>query len=308
MRFFSILKASLAKLAFWGKPRVAAMDEADVAPPPMQRDATASPSESLAPSATTTPAWFTRLKHWRPWRRIPASPAAVVQDSRFIEKPTPEQLARIDDEVSDATSPSGKLSWLRRLKTRFALPRKSNAEDSAGDQSSHLEKQATPATSKQKNGEGDASHEAEELPPVSDKRFKRILVRLRNKWVWIPATSIVLLALITTVVVILAQSAHEREKLKAELQIAKKKLEQKSPVPVVLAKISAPVPAASATETKKTEPLIDPVREARAETNPGINAGDCVVKDKTSVAQNLKNCIEGFNSAMANSPTKTRTR
>ncbi len=304
MRFFSTFKSSLVKLAFWGKPRVVAPEDADadVAPPLTPREATASASESLVPPATNTAGWLTRLKHRLLGRRTPASPAAVVPDSRLIEKPTAEQLRRVDD-LSDAKPPSVERSWLRRLKASLVLRRRSTGpEVDTGEQSRSIEKRDQPAISRPQDGQ-----EAEELPAEPPNRFKRFLVRLRNKWVWIPAAGFALLSLIVAVVVILAQSSHEREKLKAELQIAKKKLEQKASAPVVIAKSAPAIRMPPTTEGKKSDSPAEHVAATRAE-NPGIEAGDCVVKDKTSVVQNLKNCIEGFNSAMANSPEKTRKR
>ena len=239
------------------------------------------------------PGWFTRLKQG--WRKPVATDLLDPGKTTVIEKPSREQLAptRDTEEAGEASEPTPKPSGLGRLKNLLSLRRRKDAPEETTDGQPVIEKPADQNT--------------EEEQPPQDKRFKRLLLRLRSKWVWIPATSITLLALITGVVMSMAQSAHEREKLKAELQTAKKKLEQKTAVFVAAAKIVLPIQAA-APAAKKTDPAFEVVGHVSAETNSGIDAGDCVVKDKDSVVQNLKNCIEGFNSAMANSPEKTRKR
>ena len=253
------------------------------------------------------PGWFTRLKQG--WRKPVATDLLDPGKTTVIEKPSRERLApaRDAEETGEASEPTPKPSGLGRLKNLLSLRRRKDAsEETADGQISVIEKPADRAASKGKDA---ADQNTEEAQPPQDKRFKRLLLRLRSKWVWIPATSITLLALITGVVMSMAQSAHEREKLKAELQTAKKKLEQKTAASVAAAKIALPIQAAAAApEAKKTDPAFEIVGHARAETNSGIDTGDCVVKDKDSVVQNLKNCIEGFNSAMANSPEKTRKR
>ena len=241
------------------------------------------------------PGWFTRLKQG--WRKPVATDLLDPGKTTVIEKPSREQLAptRDTEEAGEASEPTPKPSGLGRLKNLLSLRRRKDAPEETTDGQPVIEKPADQNT--------------EEEQPPQDKRFKRLLLRLRSKWVWIPATSITLLALITGVVMSMAQSAHEREKLKAELQTAKKKLEQKTAASVAAAKITPPIRVvAAAPETNKTNLATESAGESRAATNSGVDAGDCVVKDKDSVVQNLKNCIEGFNSAMANSPEKTRKR
>jgi len=312
IRFFSILKASLAKLAFWSKPRAVAPAEPDTPPPLAAWESAAAKNESgEAPAAPEpTPSRFTRLKHWLRLRRAPDSAEPVdPRPTRIIEKPARERLTRDADETGDESTLTPKPSWLTQLKSRLRVGRKPDAaEDTAAEQAQGIEKQADSAKFRKKSGT-DPEQGAEEALPPQAKRFKRFLLRLRSKWVWIPATSITLLALITGVVLSMAQSAQEREKLKAELQTAKKKLDQKTAASVAAAKMALPIQtAAAAPEAKQTYLVLEAGGAARAETNSGIDAGDCVVKDKDSVVQNLKNCIEGFNSAMANSPEKTKKR
>ncbi len=253
------------------------------------------------------PGWFTRLKQG--WRKPVATAPPDPGKTTVIEKPSRERLApaRDAEEAGEASEPTPKPFGLGRLKNLLSLHRRKDApEETADGQISAIEKPADRAASKGKDA---ADQNTEEAQPPQDKRFKRLLLRLRSKWVWIPATSITLLALITGVVMNMAQSAHEREKLKAELQTAKKKLEQKTVASVAAAKITPPIRVvAAAPETNKTNLATESAGESRAATNSGVDAGDCVVKDKDSVVQNLKNCIEGFNSAMANSPEKTRKR
>ena len=124
-------------------------------------------------------------------------------------------------------------------------------------------------------------------------RIRRVLVTLSNKWVWIPGASAMLLVLIGAMALMLLQSAQEKQHLQAELLAMQKKLEQTGVAKDGTADAPAPVPADA--------PAFSAVGSAVADRRPGIDAGDCQVSDQTSVAQNLKNCIDSFNRSMAGS-------
>ena len=253
--------------------------------------------------------WLVWLNTLLRLRRTPTAEASLDADKvAVIEKPSRERFSTtVDtDAAGESSEPAPQSSRLGRLKNLLSLRRKKDVpEETADGRTSILEKPARLATSRGKDA---AELSAEEEQPRSN-RFKRLLLRLRSKWMWIPATSITLLALVAAVVMGMVQSAHEKEKLKAELQATKKKLQQKAAAPPATVKIVLSLQAEAETPPeKKGDPAFEIVGHAKAETNSGIDTEDCVVKDKNSVVQNLKNCIEGFNNAMASSPEKTRKR
>ena len=284
VRFIEKCKAVIARAAFWRKP---AMPEAE---DPADASGAESAPEAIANEiAPAKPSWLIRFKQ-----------LFVVRRRQSAAQPEPSAADKSRDEAEDSPAPLPKPSWFARLKQRFAWRRKPAEPETEPDDRTRIIEKPLLEPARQTRTSGAEPESAEEEAPPPRKRLKQFLLRLSNKWVWIPAASVALLALIAGVAVTMVQSAHEKDKLRAELKAAKQKLAQKTAAPAVAVKSPLPVqPAIAAPPEKKVDPAFDITGRTDAETPPGIDASDCVVKDKASVAQNLKNCIEGFNSAMA---------
>lgn len=130
---------------------------------------------------------------------------------------------------------------------------------------------------------------------------RHVLVVLSNKWVLISGVGGVLLAITGTALFMLMQSVQEKDQLQAELHKTQKKLEQTTAArkPEVSARILAPAPA----PTQESDPVVEKVSQVDSKHRPVVDAGECLLTDKASVAQNLKNCIESFNRATDRSRT-----
>ncbi|MBT9613472.1 MAG: hypothetical protein IV108_09440, partial [Burkholderiales bacterium] len=205
------------------------------------------------------------------------------------------------DEPEEPEVPEPKPSFFARLRRWISFRRKpaeTEIESEANDKTLIIEK--TRGRSEPAAAEGEA-----EAPPPS--RLKRLLIRLRSKWVWIPALSLAGVGLVSWVVVVMMHTTHEKERLQAELKAAKKMLEKKSVATVM---VPAPPPlSAPAQPEKKIDPafqIVGHVPAPQPEEASGIDASDCVVKDRESVAENLKNCITSFNQAVASTPNKPK--
>ena len=247
--------------------------------------------------------FFARLRQSFMFRRKPVE--AEAEPENVLEK-SPQKKSRLTDEPEEVEIPEPKPSFFALLKQWLSLRRKSAASEIEVDESDK-----TLVIDKAKlRSETTATADEAEAPQPS--RLKLLLLRLRNKWVWIPTISLAAVGIISWVVVVMLHTTHEKERLQAELKAAKKMLEKKSvaavapPAPPPLA---APVILAPAKPEKKIDPafqIIGHVPEPQAEETLGIDASDCVVKDKKSVAENLKSCITGFNQAIASAPEKTK--
>ena len=238
------------------------------------------------------------------FRRKPVE--AEAEPENVLEK-SPQKKSRLTDEPEEVEIPEPKPSFIARLKRRFRLRRQPVASEIEAD-----ENDKTLVIDKPKlKSETSATEDAAEAQPPN--RLKRLLFRLRNKWVWVPAFSLAAVGIISWVVVVMIHTTHEKERLQAELKAAKKMLEKKTvatiaPIQVAPAK-PEPVKLESAKPEKKIDPafqIIGHVPEPQAEEALGFDASDCVVKDKKSVAENLKTCITGFNQAIASAPEKTK--
>jgi len=343
-QFLKKLKAWLAKLAFWRKHAADPASEPGSEPAPSAAVDTAEPTSA---QSVAKPGWLARLKSLLTFRRrkietvadaadeleIDADPAAKrknrtqVSDEPEVPEPKPRFVARLKqwltfrrkpteteaepDAEADAERkpktqvseepavPEPKPGFLARLKGWLRFRRKAvEAEAEADDKTQVIEKS---------KGRSETTPEGEEeAPPPS--RLKRLLIRLRSKWVWIPALSLAVVGLVSWVVVIMMHATHEKERLQVELKAAKKMLEQKQ-IMAVKPPAPLPPPAAPAKPEKKIDPAFDIVGHTPApqsEEESGINASDCVVKDKESVAENLKNCITSFNQAVASASTQSK--
>jgi DNA anti-recombination protein RmuC len=116
---------------------------------------------------------------------------------------------------------------------------------------------------------------------------------------------VVVLALIGSVAFMLQNAAQEKAKLQAELQKAQKKIAQQA---VVVKQVTAAKQAAALeiSPAQAARPAPTMVGAANSETKPGVNAGDCLVTSKESVAASLKGCIDSFNSSRAGARSTER--
>jgi len=281
-QFFTKISALFARLAFWRKPDVA-QDEAQtpiITADEMPETPDASTEEN---SAAPKIGWLARLKQMFAWRRKAAPEQLLdLDETVVVERPSPEQLASTATE-DDASPP--KLTFFARLVSKLRRQPK-HASDSAPSDASE-----TKADSALSN----AAADVEDLPKPSLKL--RVLALLHNKWVLISGAGGLVFALIVTVVVLLVSAAQEKEKLKAELLEAKKKLAH--PV-VVIQKAPAPVIAPKLQDELKHVASVP----AAAQSNAVSGAGECTVTNIESVGSNLKDCIDNFNN-LASSPHRT---
>jgi hypothetical protein len=243
---------------------------------------------------------FSRLAFWRkPAAAFPEQPEtpetpAAEASTEAPPEAEPAALAEAparelaDENALEEAAAAPKLSVLARLKTTFrrqTKPEALEADDSIPG--AGLNRDATAFS------EDDESYSDEGT--AQPGRIRRVLATLSNKWVWIPGASAMLLVLIGAMALMLLQSAQEKEHLQAELLATQKKLEQTGVAKGVTADADVPAPAPAAV------PAFAAVGSAAVGSRPGIDAGDCQVSDKASVAQNLKNCIDSFNRSMAGS-------
>ncbi len=240
------------------------------------------------------PSFFARLKGWLTFRRKPIETEAEP-DAEAVAERKPRGSASEEAEV-----PEPKPGFFARLKGWLSFRRKPAEPDAEADDKTQVIDKA------KVRSETTAAEGEEEAPQPG--RLKRFLIRLRNKRVWIPALSLAVVGLVSWVVVVMLHATHEKERLQAELKAAKKMLEQKQ-VAAVVRPAPPPQPAVPAKPEKKIDPAFEIVGHIPApqpEEESGINASDCVVKDKASVSENLKNCISSFNNAVASAPNKPK--
>jgi hypothetical protein len=282
-RLTAKLVQGVSRLAFWRKPAAALPEQPET--PAAEASTEVPPGTEPAAAADTAepPAGrFERLKQLLNLGRKSKYIAEEPPDPASLAEAPARELA--DENAIEEATPAPKLSVLARLKTTFR--RQTKPEALEADESipgAELKRDAT-AFSK------DESDSDEDTAPSG--RLRRVLATLSNKWVWIPGASAMLLVLIGAMVVMLLQSAQEKEHLQAELLATQKKLEQKGIAKEAAAKENAGTADA---------PAFAAIGSAAADTGIGIDAGDCQVSDKASVTQNLKNCIDSFNRSMAGS-------
>lgn len=265
--------------------------------------ATDEPEEPETPAPKLS--FFTQLKQWlRLAPRPLATDAEADPDAENVAEQATSKENRATSEGEEADAEPTKLGFFARVKQWLRFRRKplaSDAEAEADDKTQVIDKAAARS---EPSAEGE-----EEAPPPS--RVKQFLLRLCNKWVWIPAVSLAVVGLVSWVLVIVLHTTQEKERLQVELKAAKKMLEQKPVAAVAPPKpVAAPPPPE---KPEKPEKKIDPafqivghVPAAQPEEAAGIDAADCLVKDKESVSENLKNCIMSFNEAVASAPQKTK--
>lgn len=239
------------------------------------------------------PGFLARLKQWLTFRRKKIS-SGIETDVESIPEPDTRNVTS----EQEAFIPEPKLGFLSRLKRMLSFRRKpAEMETEAVDKTQRIEKTETRSDTTGEN--------QEEAPPPS--RLKRLLLRLRRKWVWIPALSLTVVGIASWLGIIMMNTVHEKERLQAELKAAKKMLAKKA-VTAVVAPAPPPVPTPAKPE-KKTDPafeIVGHIPVPQSEDNLEIGASDCIVKDKQSVSENLKHCITSFNEAIASVPATAK--
>lgn len=259
---------------------------------------------------------FARLKQYLHLRRKPVETLAGLESNDVATNPRAEKShATGDSEVAETPEP--KLSLFARLKNRFRLGRQPAASEIELNEN---DKTLVIDPAKLKSEATATTDESEASPPG---RLKRLLLRLKKKWLWIPAISLAAVGIISWGVVVMLKTTQEKERLQTELTAAKKMLEKKiaatvTPIQAMPAKSDPakfdpgkfdPNKLDPNKPEKKVDPAFQIIGHAPVlETTDAlsIDAGDCVVKDKKSVAENLKNCITGFNQAMVSASKKTK--
>lgn len=288
--FFARLKQ---RLTFRRKPATETEAEPDAEAVAERKPRAKATEEPEVPEPK--PSFFARLKGWLTFRRKPIETEAEP-DAEAVAERKPRGSASEEAEV-----PEPKPGFFARLKGWLSFRRKpAETEAEADDKTQVIEKAKVRSETTAAEGE-------EEAPQPG--RLKRLLIRLRSKKVWIPALSLAVVGLVSWVVVVMLHATHEKERLQAELKAAKKMLEQKQVAAVVRPAPPPPQPAVPAKPEKKIDPafnIVGHIPAPRSEEESGVNASDCVVKDKASVSENLKNCIEGFNSAAGSSGKKSK--
>ena len=311
-QFLTKLKQWPATLALWRKrPAVVALPSE--AEPESEAEPTPRVALDDAELASDTPVAklgvLARLKnlftlHRKQVEAVADTEVDIETDSGLARETT--QRTRASDSTAEPEITQPKPSVLARLKHSFNFRRKTAAPDIEAD-----ENDKTLVVDKTKVRSETPTTEDEVATP-QPSRSKRVLLRLRNKWVWIPAISLAGVGIVSWVLVVMLHTTHEKERLQAELKVAKKMLDKKT-VAAVAPPAPQPLPAVAKIEPAKPEKKIDPafqiighVPEPQAPEASDMDASDCVVKDKKSVAENLKNCISSFNQAIASAPEKTK--
>lgn len=283
-RFTAKLVHGFARLAFWRKPVETAPEQSqspDPATARRLRTAEAEPSVSVDVPVLRA-GWFARLKQVLRRRRDSAQEPSLDPDQTGVRAhPSKNQ---VEENAAANVVPLPKLSflgWLKNKLRRQPKPEQLEADVDADALKPGAEENSKATASSDANPDDDAD-------AVQISRIRRALSMLSNKWVWVPSVSIVLLAIIVSMLLMLLQSAQEKKQLQTKLIATQKKLEQTSIVKQAAARKNLSGQAG------------DPASETlAADTQPGVDAGDCVVTDKESVIKTLKNCIDSFNNDMA---------
>lgn len=276
------LAQGVARLAFWRKSDAASPEHADSAPDasrPMPADDAAARGVADAPVGR-----FARLKQFvSRWR------GTAVEPSEEAVPPARRAPSALNPAEAAAEEAPPKRALLARLKSLFRRQAATDVLEADAD--------VPPADGRQ-NRETAPTRErdadSDELP-AQPSRIRRALAMLSRKWVWIPAMSLVLLGMMGAMLILLLQSAQEKERLQTELLATQQQLDQ-------VGGAKKAVPKNDVAKTDATDPMGEPtvasLGAGEALRQPDFDAGDCVVSDKESVSQNLMHCIEAFNRSM----------
>jgi len=226
---------------------------------------------------------WARLKHAVSRRRGAAEVPAEATDSPARRTPT-----AVDPAEATADEAPPKRSLLTRFKSLFR--RHAAAE--------LLEAGADPSLSRDTAPNREHAADSDESP-VQPGRMRRALAMLSRKRVWIPAMSLALLGMMGAMLILLLQSAQEKERLQTELLAAQQQLDQAGGA-------KKAVPKNDVAEADTTAPVDEPAAPslgAVAAVKPDFDPSGCEVSDKESVSQNLRHCIDAFNRSMTGART-----
>lgn len=149
----------------------------------------------------------------------------------------------------------------------------------------------TPGTETESEATGSGNTEAPEgAGGVRRSPIGRVLATLSNKWIWIPGASVMVLALAGALLMLVLQSAQEKERLRAELRATQEKLEQATAVKHVEASSAVPGQVKDSSYPGSGGP---------GKKSLTVDVEDCLVTDKESVTRSLRNCIDSFNDSTA---------
>ena len=204
-----------------------------------------------------------------------------------------ERPSRKQDAASATADdlPAPKPSLLARLKSTLRRP--SRAEQPEADEDTPPSR-SRPTRTATVSSQTDPDADEAAVPLSLVQRVRAVLI---NKWVWVPGVSVMLIALIATMMWMLLQSGQEKKQLQIELVAAQKKLKQASAAKPVAVSHGAPKQAGNPAVASGL--AVATAGDTAAGSGPGADAGGCDVSSKANVTQNLKNCIDSFN-AMSN--------
>lgn len=158
-----------------------------------------------------------------------------------------------------------------------------------------MRKASEPAVETHEDSQAEETANEDEAVP---RPSGRVIALLSRPVVWIPATSLVLVAVVGTLSALLWQSTRERFALEAKLDATKHQLEtQLANHPPAATPLAHPTPVAT-----PTAPAVAAVAPAQRRSSPSV---DCNIQDPASVSLKLKDCIDAFNRD-ANGPRGTR--
>jgi hypothetical protein len=315
-------KKLVQRLAFWRKPAAPPPAEPETSVPETAANAqpTQTPQEAAVDVPAASPGLLARLKQaWSrrppPAPEVPAELELEPEPAMSIEPPSQGRNDASDAPADDIAAPE--LSLLARIRNRFRRHTAADTE-APSDQAASTEppprertdasavaadevpvpKQSwlarltrrfrrQPELPSEDAEDADASTSEAQRAETADEAAEGDEHAFSNKRVWIPAVSVVLLALMGTMAAMLLQSAQEKQKLQAELLATQKKLQK-----TVTSKAAAKRPTARRNADGNV---------ATADDTVGAD-GDCTVSDQESVIRNLKNCIDSFNQLQDTAP------
>lgn len=280
-----------ARLAFWRKRGIPSPPQPE-SPDPQTSDSSPpvkSAVEAIADPSQIQTGWLARLKHaLRRRRNSTEAPLPASEHTGDSERPSGQPL---DASTATEDGPPLTQGFFARLKNTFRRQSKPTPMDVDAPSSSPGGNDAPTASHS-----GNSVADAEALRP---NRMQRVRSLLSNKGLWIVSVSIMLLAIIVTLVFMLSQSRQEQEHLQAELLATQKSLGQAR----LTQRAATPQPAAPQSTLPAASPQArdsaNAFSSSPAEIKPDIDIEDCVVTDKDSVIKNLSRCIEHFNRSMA---------
>lgn len=236
--------------------------------------------------------FFARLAIWRKPSAPPAEEPPAI---------TPDPVPETPDVSTDTNIAAPKVGWLARLKQVLSWRRRKAPPEPPldFDQTVVVERPSAEQLAATQNTDADTGVKDESTPQPNLKQ--RILALMHNKRVLISAAGTLAIALVTSVTMLFVSAAREKDKLKAELLEVKKKLA--GPV-VVIREIPVPVamPTTPIKNLEDTKIVVGTPNKPRNKAK--LAGGECLVTDKDSVGQSLKDCIENFNN-LASNPRRT---